>query len=113
MLPELKLFQRNFITPISRARDVNCFDPEVKKRGEEISQQLIELTQSFILRRTQAILANYLTQKTDILLFVPPTSLQLKLFDYITNLKKFNQFEAFTMINLFKRFAIPFVVGRR
>ena len=85
----------------------------MKKRGEEISQQLIELTQSFILRRTQAILANYLTQKTDILLFVPPTSLQLKLFDYITNLKKFNQFEAFTMINLFKRFAIPFVVGRR
>lgn len=103
VLPELKLFQRNFITPISRARDINCFDPEVKKRGEEISQQLIELTQSFILRRTQAILANYLTQKTDILLFVPPTSLQLKLFDYITNLKKFNQFEAFTMINLFKK----------
>ena len=107
VLPELKLFQRNFITPISRARDVNCFDPEVKKRGEEISQQLIKLTQSFILRRTQSILANYLTQKTDILLFVPPTSSQLELFNYITNLKKFNQFnsgsDSFTMINLFKK----------
>ncbi|KAK6895529.1 DNA repair and recombination protein RDH54 [Candida tropicalis] len=107
VLPELKTFQRNYVNPISRARDVNCFDPEVKRRGEEISQQLIGLTSQFILRRTQSILSKYLTTKTDILLFVPPSDLQVKLFKYITNLKKFNQInsgsDSFTLINLFKK----------
>ncbi|EMG49407.1 hypothetical protein G210_5820 [Candida maltosa Xu316] len=107
VLPDLKTFQKNFINPISRSRDVNCFDPEMKQKGEAISQQLIQLTQSFILRRTQSILSNYLTTKTDVLLFVPPTPLQIKLFNYITNLKKFDQInsgsDSFTLINLFKK----------
>lgn len=77
VLPELKTFQKNYVNPISRARDVNCFDPEVKRRGEEISQLLIKLTLQFILRRTQSILSMYLTRKTDILLFVPPSELQV------------------------------------
>ncbi|RCK54719.1 DNA repair and recombination protein RDH54 [Candida viswanathii] len=107
VLPDLKTFQKNYVNPISRARDVNCFDPEVKRKGEAISQLLIRLTLQFILRRTQAILSLYLTSKTDVLLFVPPSDLQLKLFKYIINLKKFNQIksgsESFTLINLFKK----------
>ncbi|EGW32719.1 uncharacterized protein SPAPADRAFT_70719 [Spathaspora passalidarum NRRL Y-27907] len=105
VLPELKVFQRKFINPILRARDINCFDSEVKRQGEEISNQLIELTKKFLLRRTQAILDNYLTTKTDVLLFVPPTELQLKLFDFIS--KYSNQdcsnAVAFTLINLYKK----------
>ncbi|KAG7661636.1 RDH54 [[Candida] subhashii] len=107
VLPDLKNFQKKFVNPILRARDINCFDQEIKRQGEEISNQLIELTKPFILRRTQQILKNYLTTKTDILLFVPPTPLQLKLFDHIISLKNFNEMfsgpASFTMINMFKK----------
>ncbi|RLV91457.1 DNA repair and recombination protein RDH54 [Spathaspora sp. JA1] len=105
ILPELKVFQRKFINPILRARDINCFDSEVKRQGEEISNQLIELTKKFILRRTQGILDNYLTTKTDILLFVPPTEQQLKLFQFISKLIKesYSNSVAFTLINLYKK----------
>lgn len=72
-----------------------------------MSQRLILLTHKFILRRTQAILENYLTNKTDILLFVPPTQLQLDLFDLIKKSEKFQQLDSGTislsLINLFRK----------
>lgn len=107
VLPDMKTFQKEFINPISRARDVNCFNQEIKKQGEEMSQRLILLTHKFILRRTQAILENYLTNKTDILLFVPPTQLQLDLFDLIKKSEKFQQLDSgaisLSLINLFRK----------
>lgn len=107
VLPDAKTFQKEFINPITRARDVNCFNQEIKKQGEEVSQRLILLTHKFILRRTQAILENYLTNKTDILLFVPPTQLQLDLFDLIKKSEKFQQLDSGTislsLINLFRK----------
>ncbi|KAI5952938.1 RDH54 [Candida margitis] len=107
VLPDIKIFQKEFINPISRARDVNCFNQEIKMQGEEMSQKLISLTHKFILRRTQAILENYLTDKTDILLFVPPTQLQLDLFDSIKKSEKFQQLDSgaisLSLINLFRK----------
>ncbi|ODV82457.1 uncharacterized protein CANTADRAFT_24960 [Suhomyces tanzawaensis NRRL Y-17324] len=109
VLGDFKSFQRDFINPILRSRDVNCYDPDVKKTGEIISNRLITITKQFILRRTQSILSSYLTSRTDVVLFVPPTEVQTRLFDYITRLKKFNQLlndssnQAFTLINLFKK----------
>ncbi|KAK6458558.1 helicase [Scheffersomyces xylosifermentans] len=112
ILGDYKTFQKSYINPILKSRDVKCFDPAVKKLGAEMSNKLIEITQKFTLRRTQSILLNYLTQKTDIILFVPPTSLQKRLFHYILNLRSFNELlndassstnQAFTLINLFKK----------
>lgn len=109
VLGDFKLFQKMYIAPILKSRDVNCYDPTIKKNGELISNMLINLTKKFMLRRTQSILLNYLTTKTDIILFVPPTEPQIKLFNHLTNLKSFNQLfsdssnQAFAMINLFKK----------
>ncbi|KAI5967770.1 RDH54 [Candida theae] len=107
VLPDTKTFQKEFVNPITRARDVNCFNEEIKKQGEEVSQRLISLTHKFILRRTQAILENYLTNKTDILLFVPPTQLQLDLFDSIKRSQKFQDLDSgaisLSLINLFRK----------
>ncbi|KAG5419060.1 RDH54 [Candida metapsilosis] len=107
VLPDMKTFQKEFINPITRARDINCFNQEIKKQGEEMSQKLISLTHKFILRRTQSILENYLTNKTDILLFVPPTQLQLDLFDSIKKSEKFQQLDSgaisLSLINLFRK----------
>ncbi|CAK9439726.1 uncharacterized protein LODBEIA_P38260 [Lodderomyces beijingensis] len=107
VLPDVKTFQKKFINPITQARDVNCFNEEIKKRGEELSKQLIQMTHKFILRRTQSILENYLTLKTDVLLFVPPTQLQLDLFQQIKKSEKFHQLDSgsvsLALINVFKK----------
>ncbi|KAI5952263.1 RDH54 [Candida jiufengensis] len=107
VLPELKLFQKEFINPITRARDVNCFNQEIKKLGEQKSKELIDLTHTFILRRTQSILESYLTDKTDILLFVPPTQLQLSLFNEVKKSEKFNDLDSgansLALINVFRK----------
>lgn len=108
VLGEFKLFQKTYINTIVKSRDVHCFDAVLKRKGEELSKELIAITQPFILRRTQSILTKYLTDKTDTIIFVPPTPLQANLFNYILNLPKFNQEidngnQAFTLINLFKK----------
>ncbi|KAI5960080.1 RDH54 [Candida pseudojiufengensis] len=106
VLPTFKTFQKEFINPITRARDINCFNLSIKTIGEQKSKELIELTHKFILRRTQSILENYLTNKTDILLFVPPTNLQLKLFAEIKDSNKFNLetgSNSLALINVFRK----------
>lgn len=112
ILGDFKSFQKSFINPITRSRDVTCFDPVVKEQGLEISNKLIDITKQFTLRRTQSLLLNYLTEKTDVILYAPPTDLQKRLFSYIINLKSFNELmndsastttQAFTLINLFKK----------
>ncbi|KAK6204277.1 P-loop containing nucleoside triphosphate hydrolase protein [Scheffersomyces amazonensis] len=91
ILGDYKTFQKNYLLPIQKAREINCLDPAVKKKGRELSDQLILLTKMFTLRRTQSILDNYLTIKTDIILFVKPTKLQQSLFHHILHAKGFNQ----------------------
>lgn len=83
-------FQRKYLKPILRARDVNCTSKEVMEEGREISAMLIELTKSFTLRRTKSIINKYLPSKTDIIIFCPPTKLQNQLFDMVINSSQFN-----------------------
>ncbi|KAK6464988.1 P-loop containing nucleoside triphosphate hydrolase protein [Scheffersomyces coipomensis] len=91
ILGEFKSFQRNYLLPIQKSREINCLDPKIKKKGEELSNELIDLTKKFTLRRNQSLLNNYLTIKTDIILYVKPTPSQVKIFKTILNLKNFNQ----------------------
>lgn len=110
VLGSLQGFTKDFMNPISRSREVNCTNKDTLKRGEVMSQKLIELTKDFILRRTSSILSGFLTRKTDVVLFVPPTSLQLKLFRFINTSRLFNSIitennsnTALPLITLFKK----------
>lgn len=77
-------FKKRYISPITRARDMaNSNNVTVIEKGEQRSDELIEITKKFILRRTNDILNKYLPPKTDLILFCKPTSSQLDIFERI------------------------------
>ena len=82
-------FKRDFMNPILRARDTNCHDPDIVQHGEDKSLELISITKPFILRRTSKVMSNHLPPRTDVVLFCPPTSLQLNLFQRVINSQNF------------------------
>ncbi|QWU88916.1 hypothetical protein CA3LBN_003224 [Candidozyma haemuli] len=84
-------FQKRFARPILRARDVNCSSRNIIKEGRKVSNELIEITKSFTLRRTQNVISSFLTRKTDVLLFCPPTKLQKSLFKLVLGSSNFNK----------------------
>lgn len=90
ILGSLADFQKRFARPILRARDVNCLSREIIKEGRRVSNELIEITKTFTLRRTQNVISSFLTKKTDVLLFCPPTKLQKSLFKLVLGSSKFN-----------------------
>ena len=103
-------FQREFLKPILRLREVNCINKDTIKRGDDKSRELVERTKGFTLRRTSSLLRNYLTPKTDTLLFCPPTAVQQALFKQISQTQKFKRLlhsalsnDSLAMINLFKK----------
>lgn len=96
-------FQKNFIRPIEQSRDVNCYNREILDKGEDASKQLSELTSKFILRRTNEVLSKYLGEKTDLLVFVKPTPVQLQLFKLIASSVTYTTDNALNMINLYKK----------
>ncbi|AGO13663.1 AaceriAGL212Wp [[Ashbya] aceris (nom. inval.)] len=77
-------FKRVYITPITRARDVNNkHNEQIVSLGESRSQDLIEITKKFILRRTSSIIADYLPPKTDLVVFCKPTQQQIDAFNQV------------------------------
>ncbi|CAE6469879.1 unnamed protein product [Rhizoctonia solani] len=102
MLEEYSRFRRVYETPIlkSRSPEASAKDielgaaraaqsrsPEASAKDIELgaarAAQLNELAKSFVLRRTADILTNYLPPKTEYVLFVQPTALQLSVFQKI------------------------------
>ncbi|OBA18996.1 hypothetical protein METBIDRAFT_47617 [Metschnikowia bicuspidata var. bicuspidata NRRL YB-4993] len=102
-------FQKNFLKPILRARDVNCYDSNIAQEGKEKSNALIEITKSFTIRRTKAVIEEYLTAKTDLLLFCPPSHLQKRLFQFVIDSMGFKSLissgsrEVLPIINLLRK----------
>ncbi|AMD22390.1 HGR051Cp [Eremothecium sinecaudum] len=84
ILGSISTFKREYINPITRARDVKTkFNELIRAQGESKSQDLIEITKKFILRRTSSIISNYLPPKMDLVIFCRPTELQLDAFHKI------------------------------
>lgn len=109
-LGSYRSFQHNFIKPIERARDVNCINKETLKFGEMKSNELIELSKEYTLRRTNKILTEFLPRRTDIVLFCRPTEVQISLFYRILESTEFssilasgNNNRSFALITLFKK----------
>ncbi|ODQ83187.1 hypothetical protein BABINDRAFT_159629 [Babjeviella inositovora NRRL Y-12698] len=102
-------FQREYIRPIQRGREVNCIEV-VREKGEDKAREFIELTNAFTLRRTNSVIANYLPPRTDLLFFCPPTELQVKLFRimvgsnaYTKALRSAAVQDSLTLINVFRK----------
>ncbi|GMG34130.1 unnamed protein product [Ambrosiozyma monospora] len=110
ILGEQKQFQKDFANPILRSREANCSNPRVIERGEQKSKELIKLTKLFILRRTNEEIAKFLPKKSDYIIFVPPTNLQLVLFDVVSKADNFedilesrNMNQSLKLINTFRK----------
>lgn len=91
VLGDLKSFQKEYMRPILQSREPSCFQPEIKKAGDDKSKELINLTKLFILRRTNSVMKLLLPPRTDIILCCPPTPLQLHLFKLMQQTALFNK----------------------
>lgn len=102
-------FQKNFLKPILQARDKECFLKDLLREGKLKSQELISKTKSFVLRRTKDSIKNFLTDRTDVLVFCKPTGTQKSLFNLLVSSNKFNSVlgsesaAVLSMINVFRK----------
>lgn len=69
-------FKKYFEVPIVASNQPQCSE-EIKKLGEVRSQELNHKTNSFILRRTQSIIDQYLPSKQECVIFCSPTHFQV------------------------------------
>lgn len=67
------------LQPINRSRDTSS-SPREKQLGEARSQELSLRTQSFVLRRSNEILLQYLPEKVEQVLFIPLTTMQAEIY---------------------------------
>ncbi|KAJ3159568.1 DNA repair and recombination protein rad54b [Geranomyces michiganensis] len=73
------VFKHVYETAIFRSRDPDC-SPLDYELGQERSAQLADITQSFVLRRTNDINSKYLPTKHEMVVFVRPTEMQAKMY---------------------------------
>jgi len=86
LLPPLAAFQRVFKRPIERAQDVSASAEEVACGGAR-SAELARLAGSIILRRGPEILETLLPERTELLVTVPLTSLQARVYRALCQLR--------------------------
>ena len=79
IMGSLATFRRTFETPISRSRDTSA-DTKTKMLGEARAQELTERTKSFVLRRSSALLLQYLPEKVEQVLFLPLMPMQAEIY---------------------------------
>ncbi|KAK7035233.1 helicase [Paramarasmius palmivorus] len=72
-------FKRMYENPIVKSRAPGCTAKELEL-GEKRSTQLMTIAKSFVLRREATILGNYLPPKTEYVVFVTPSPIQLSIF---------------------------------
>ena len=73
-------FLRRYEDPIVRSKQPDATPDEVEA-GNDMMEELNELTGQFILRRTQDIISKYLPPKTEYVIFCQMTAVQAYVFD--------------------------------
>lgn len=91
VLGNFKEFQKKFIKPILRSRETGCRNKAIISLGKQKTELLIQETKKFILRRTNTELVKYLPKRSDYILFVPPSRLQLELFRLLARTKRYTK----------------------
>lgn len=76
-------FQKAFLKPILLARDIHCVDPSIIEKGREASEQLVQITKKFMIRRTKSVIESDLPPRTDLVVFCRPSSLQKKIYEAV------------------------------
>ncbi|KAI4159651.1 MAG: hypothetical protein LQ342_006418 [Letrouitia transgressa] len=89
LLGSFKTFTREFEGPISKSRQPGALRKDIEK-GEWKTEELVSLTNSFILRRTAETLAKYLPPKTEYVLFCRPTDAQAKVYRHVLSCPAFH-----------------------
>ncbi|RMY82936.1 hypothetical protein D0862_11858 [Hortaea werneckii] len=89
LLNKYSTFKREFETPILKSQQPGASAQDLEK-GEARSEELANITGMFILRRTAEILAKYLPQKTEHVLFCRPTAAQAAVYRAIIGSPVFN-----------------------
>jgi DNA repair and recombination protein RAD54B len=84
-----KAFAKDFETPIMKSRQPDATEDDIE-RGEEASEELSETTAPFILRRTADILAGFLPQKNEYVLFCNPTPEQALVYQSVVSSAMFS-----------------------
>lgn len=79
ILGNLTTFSRTFQQPINRSRDTSASAQE-KRLGECRAAELSSRTSNFVLRRSSALLLQYLPEKVEEVLFIPLTPFQSDLY---------------------------------
>ncbi|KAI4213829.1 MAG: hypothetical protein LQ351_003523 [Letrouitia transgressa] len=89
LLGSFKTFTREFEGPIVKSRQPGAVRKDVEK-GESKTEELVSLTNSFILRRTAETLAKYLPPKSEYVLFCRPTDAQAKVYRHVLSCPVFH-----------------------
>ncbi|KAF9047302.1 SNF2 family N-terminal domain-containing protein [Panaeolus papilionaceus] len=79
LLDDYSVFRRVYETPIIKSREPNATQKEIEV-GNARTEQLLSIARSFVLRRDAALLKSHLPPKTEYVVFVTPTALQLNVF---------------------------------
>ncbi|EMD44466.1 DNA repair protein, putative [Entamoeba histolytica KU27] len=104
-LGTLSSFKRVFAIPIQKAQDGNASIEEIQL-GTERAKELTNKLNDYVLRRTSQVNEKYLPDKTEIVLFIKPSYLQIKLYKIMLKeleKKKLDQCSALKYIQLFTK----------
>lgn len=75
-----KTFTSKFEDPIVKSKQPEATEEE-RQIGQDALEVLTDLTNRFILRRTQDIISKYLPSKTEFVLFCRPSAIQIRLYE--------------------------------
>ncbi|PPQ99726.1 hypothetical protein CVT24_009709 [Panaeolus cyanescens] len=84
LLDEYSVFRRVYEAPIVKSRQPDATQKEIEV-GNARTEQLLSIARSFVLRRDAALLKSHLPPKTEYVVFVTPTALQLDMFSRMLN----------------------------
>ncbi|KAF8160977.1 SNF2 family N-terminal domain-containing protein [Crassisporium funariophilum] len=105
LLDDYTVFRRVYENPILKSRTPEASEKEIEV-GEARTAQLLAIAKSFVLRRDASLLKNHLPPKSEYVVFITPTALQLSMFSTILNPDKLNDLiqsstaESLALINI-------------
>ncbi|TYJ57577.1 hypothetical protein B9479_001659 [Cryptococcus floricola] len=91
VLGKYAAFSKHYEKPILKSRTLNCPEKDVAT-GKARAEELAKLSREFVLRRTAAVLENYLPPKYEYVVFIAPSKLQLSVLSRLLDPKIVGKF---------------------